>query len=221
MQFYRPSRFIDEIPRYLIKQAGPAKQQSTQTTSKPAGSYSAADFLRTQPKMQQTPTYKKPDSTNWNPLAEKKVKQLQLASAEEAFGFINRNLVDTRYIIKELMAILRAYHTVHEYDTHIVSLKSAFTSIYRQALRFQKNRDIGTQHHAHDAAIIAIADHVLSTYYPNYDQRGNQSAYHRFIEQIIEQKGKNEQEKSEQSKINDFIEFAYYKAYGDLPTHPG
>ena len=75
MQFYRPSRFIDEIPRYLIKQAGPAKQQSTQTTSKPAGSYSAADFLRTQPKMQQTPTYKKPDSTNWNPLAEKKVKQ--------------------------------------------------------------------------------------------------------------------------------------------------
>ena len=57
------------------KQAGPAKQQSTQTTSKPAGSYSAADFLRTQPKMQQTPTYKKPDSTNWNPLAEKKVKQ--------------------------------------------------------------------------------------------------------------------------------------------------
>ena len=25
--------------------------------------------------MQQTPTYKKPDSTNWNPLAEKKVKQ--------------------------------------------------------------------------------------------------------------------------------------------------
>lgn len=154
-------------------------------------------------------------------ISEKKVKQLQLASAEEAFGFINRNLVDTRYIIKELMAILRAYHTVNEYDTHIVSLKSAFTSIYRQALRFQKNRDIGTQHHAHDAAIIAIADHVLSTYYPNYDQRGNQSAYHRFIEQIIEQKGKNEQEKSEQSKINDFIEFAYYKAYGDLPTHPG
>ena len=75
MQFYRPSRFIDEIPRYLIKQAGPAKQQSTQTTSKPAGSYSATDFLRTQPKIQQTPTYKKPDSTNWNPLAEKKVKQ--------------------------------------------------------------------------------------------------------------------------------------------------
>ena len=79
MQFYRPSRFIDEIPRYLIKQTGPAKQQTTQSAKKTSGSYSAADFLKMQPKMQQTPIYKKPDAaaTTWNPLAEKKVKQKQ------------------------------------------------------------------------------------------------------------------------------------------------
>ena len=79
MQFYRPSRFIDEIPRYLIKQTGPSKQQTTQSAKKTSGSYSAADFLKMQPKMQQTPIYKKPDAaaTTWNPLAEKKAKQKQ------------------------------------------------------------------------------------------------------------------------------------------------
>lgn len=91
MQFYRPSRFIDEIPRYLIKQSGPAKQQFTQTTSKPAGSYSAADFLKMQPKMQQVPSYKKPDITNWNPLDEKKVKQQKHQTAKA--GLLNNPLI--------------------------------------------------------------------------------------------------------------------------------
>lgn len=100
-------------------------------------------------------------------ISDKKLKRLLLASTDEAMGFINRNLVDTRYIIRELMAILRAYNTVNNYDTHIVSLRSSFTTVYRNAFNMKKNRDIGDQHHAHDASIVAIADMVLSTYYPN------------------------------------------------------
>lgn len=153
-------------------------------------------------------------------ISEKKVKQLMLSSSEEAFGFINRNLVDTRYIIRELTAILRAYNTVHAYDTHIVSLRASFTAVYRQALRFRKNRDIGTQHHAHDAAIVSIADQVLSTYYPHYDERGNQKNYQNFLQMVKENTGKNEKEKSERSKLNTFIEIAYWKTYGNLPTQP-
>lgn len=153
-------------------------------------------------------------------ISEKKVKQLMLSSTDEVFGFINRNLVDTRYIIRELMAILKAYNTVNGYDTHFVSLRSAFTSVYRQALRFKKNRDIGTQHHAHDAAIVSIADLVLSTYYPNYDQRGNQKNYQNFLQLIKENTRPDKKERSENSKLNEFIEIAYWKTFGDYPAHP-
>ena len=56
-------------------------------------------------------------------------------------GFINRNLVDTRYIIRELMAIFKAYNQVNNYDTHIVSLRSSFTAVYRN-VNMKKNRNI-------------------------------------------------------------------------------
>lgn len=105
MQFFSPSRFIDEIPRYLIKQSGSAKKQFTQSTAKPTGSYSAADFLKMQPKMQQTPTYKKPEGANWNPLDEKKAKQKQHQSSgiglldnpfiKKGFGNLSENLSST------------------------------------------------------------------------------------------------------------------------------
>lgn len=150
-------------------------------------------------------------------ISEKKKDQLMLASTDEAMGFINRNLVDTRYIIRELMSILRAYNQVNHYDTHIVSLKSAFTSIYRKAFSMQKNRDIGDQHHAHDATIVVLADQVLSTYYPNYDLRGNNKSYHELIKRIVDIK-ENDTEKSENQKLLGFIRRAYYKRFGNYPN---
>ena len=56
-QYNPPSRFIKEIPRYLIKQSGVSPRQTT--TQK---SYSAADFLSS-------------GSSTWSPLAEKKQMQ--------------------------------------------------------------------------------------------------------------------------------------------------
>lgn len=150
-------------------------------------------------------------------ISEKKKDQLLLASTEDAMGFINRNLVDTRYIIRELIAILNAYNSVNHYKTHIVSLKAAFTSIYRKAFSMQKNRDVGDQHHAHDATIVVLADQVLSTYYPNYDLRGNNKSYHELIKKIVNIK-ENESEKSENQKLLGFIRRAYFKRFGNYPN---
>lgn len=148
-------------------------------------------------------------------ISEKKLKQLLLPNTKEAMGFINRNLVDTRYIIREFMSVLRAYNEVKEYDTHIVALQSAFTSVYKQAFNIRKNRDIGDQHHALDAATVAITDKVLSAYYPNYDQRGNQKAYQKFLHDM---KDALEEERTNREKINSFIRHAYNKAYGNYPN---
>ena len=148
-------------------------------------------------------------------ISEKKVSMLFLKSQEDAFGFINKNLVDTRYIIREFMSILNAYHSVKNYNTHVVALKSAFTSTYRMAFDMKKNRNVGDQHHAHDAAMVVIADRVLSTYYPNYDQRGNYKSYNKFLQQI---KNTDKSNETEVQKLRDFICFAYYKTYGHYPN---
>lgn len=150
-------------------------------------------------------------------ISDKKLKRLLLASTDEAMGFINRNLVDTRYIIRELMAILRAYNAVNNYDTHIVSLRSSFTTVYRNAFNMKKNRDIGDQHHAHDASIVAIADMVLSTYYPNYDERGNNKYYQEFLKRMKETQDPDS-DKSENQKLYNFIRYAYNKRFGNFPN---
>lgn len=150
-------------------------------------------------------------------ISDKKLKRLLLTSTDEAMGFINRNLVDTRYIIRELMAILRAYNAVNNYDTHIVSLRSSFTTVYRNAFNMKKNRDIGDQHHAHDASIVAITDMVLSTYYPNYDERGNNKYYQEFLKRMKETQDPDS-DKSENQKLYNFIRYAYNKRFGNFPN---
>lgn len=142
-------------------------------------------------------------------ISEKKKDRLLLKSSKDVEGFINRNLVDTRYIIKEFMAILNAYHDVNHYDTHVVALKSAFTDTYRKnGFHMPKNRDVGVQHHAHDAAILAIVDKMLLTYYPNYDSRGNMKAYHNFLLNL----NKNEKNQAEKD-FGGFTWIMYQKAF--------
>ncbi len=104
-QYNRPSRFINEIPRYLIKQGGSSDRAGSYThefkpqntgfstsvtdySSNATGHYSAADFLKNEnifdkPK----PSYKRPSgvqSATWNPLAEKKSKQSGHAATGKA-----------------------------------------------------------------------------------------------------------------------------------------
>ena len=147
-----------------------------------------------------------------NLITEKKRDRLLLENTTELEGFINQNLVDTRYIIKEFMSILRAYNTVHNYDTHIVAMKSAYTSVYRKAARMDKNRNFGDQHHAHDAALLIVADRTLSSYYPHYDERKhvdneNFKTYSQFVKEL------GSEDKKEKDKLIWFIRKAIERTY--------
>ena len=81
----------------------------------------------------------------------------------------------------------------------------------------KKNRDIGDQHHAHDASVVAIADMVLSTYYPNYDERGNNKYYQEFLKRMKETQDPD-RDKSENQKLYNFIRYAYNKRFGNFPN---
>ncbi len=147
-------------------------------------------------------------------ISDKKHERLMLENQEDLEKFINRNLVDTRYIIREFMSILNAYNEVNGYDSHIVALKAAFTSTFRKAFNLRKDRDLGDQHHAIDAATVAMADKLLSTYYPNYDRRGDFKAYQNFISGIVSHDQGVDEKKKKEDQTKRTILSAYYRAYG-------
>ena len=150
-------------------------------------------------------------------ISQKKYERLTLKNSDELDEFLNQNLVDTRYIIREFMSILRAYNQINNYNTHIVALKSAYTSTYRMAFGMDKVREYGDQHHAHDAALLCIADKTLSTFYPNYDRReynkveceNKFNSYNGFLKAISDSKTDN----SSKNKLKNFIKHMYRKAY--------
>ncbi|MFV0255028.1 MAG: type II CRISPR RNA-guided endonuclease Cas9 [Erysipelotrichaceae bacterium] len=146
-------------------------------------------------------------------ISEEKKDRLFLENQEDALGFVQRNLVDTRYIIKEFTAILNAYSKVHQQETKYVSLKAGFTGMYRNIFNLRKNRKEGLQHHAHDAAIIIVVDKVLNTIYPNYESRGNNKYYSEYLRSITSN-DRNENS-TDKNKSSDFIKMAYYKAFGE------
>lgn len=147
-------------------------------------------------------------------ISQKKRDRLLLENDKELEAFINQNLVDTRYIIREFMSILNAYNKYHHYDTHVVSLRAAYTSLYRKTFNFDKDRGYGQQHHAHDAALIVVADKTLSTYYPHYDERNHRddSGFSKTYKDFIQEMLSNDQAKKDSLKY--FIRGMFRKAYG-------
>lgn len=154
-------------------------------------------------------------------ISDKKQERLLLRSQEEAAGFINQNLVDTRYVISQFVSMLNAFNKANGYDTHITCLNSSFTKIYATALRIKKNRDFGDQHHALDAACLCIADKCLNEYFPNYDsqrsaysKKGNYAGYGKYSEFVEELRNlKEDKNEDSKEKLNSFIRFAFKKAF--------
>ncbi len=141
-------------------------------------------------------------------ISEEKRNRLLLDSYPALTEFVNRNLVDTRYIIREFMAILNAYSKYHNYKSSIVGIKSTYTNLYRRAFNLKKNRDFGVQHHAHDAALLIVAEKTLSTYYPSYGKgKINPDLYFNFVNKI---KGESSDEENRK-----FIRVMYEKTFNE------
>ena len=91
-------------------------------------------------------------------------------------GFIKRQLVETRQIIKHVAQILDArYNTeVNEKDkknctVKIITLKSNLVSNFRKEFRLYKIREINDYHHAHDAYLNAVVAKAILKKYPKLE----------------------------------------------------
>lgn len=154
-------------------------------------------------------------------ISENKQKRLLLETTTEAIGFVQRNLVDTRYIIKEFTSILSAYNKVNNLDMEIVSLQGTFNGIFRKSLNFPKSRNLGEQHHAEDAGIIIIVDQCLNELYPGYNKeiRTNNENYQKYQQKVRENyqnfiKTMTINEEGNKDKAVTTIRYMFKKAYG-------
>lgn len=70
-------------------------------------------------------------------------------------GFVNRNLVDTRYATRLVYLQLFNFYRSKDIKTKVITLNGSVTSVMRKKLNIKKDRDESHYHHAVDAALVA------------------------------------------------------------------
>lgn len=102
-------------------------------------------------------------------------------SEDDINGFINRQLVETRQIIKHVANIIENY-----YDTKVIYLKANLSHNYRERYELFKFRELNDYHHAHDAYLAA----VLGEYKEKYMKYNITYDLVRTLNNKIKEKGK-------------------------------
>lgn len=99
-----------------------------------------------------------------NLIGEKKFKNItrNYFSEKDEMGFINRQLVETRQIIKH---VANLFKVIYE-GTNIVSIKANLSSSFRQKFELYKVREINDYHHAQDAYLASIIGTFVLKKYP-------------------------------------------------------
>lgn len=97
-------------------------------------------------------------------------------SDEEKWGFINRQLVETRQSTKAVATLL---HEKFGDETDIVYVKAGLVSDFRhEVLKFPKSRVINDLHHAKDAYLNIVVGNVYSTKFTkNWFLQSNKNDY--------------------------------------------
>lgn len=80
-------------------------------------------------------------------------------SEDDINRFINRQLVETRQIIKHVANIIENY-----YDTKVIYLKANLSHNYRERYELYKFRELNDYHHAHDAYLAAVLGEYKEKY---------------------------------------------------------
>ncbi|MCI1283055.1 MAG: type II CRISPR RNA-guided endonuclease Cas9 [Lacticaseibacillus songhuajiangensis] len=101
-------------------------------------------------------------------ISERKYRNLTLHERDfnqRANGFIARQLVETRQIIKLAEQVLTA--ELPE-DSAVINIKANLTHDFRDTFDFPKNRDVNDYHHAFDAHLAAFIGTYLRKQFPSY-----------------------------------------------------
>lgn len=98
-------------------------------------------------------------------ISDKKLRSLKRLKFDEldVNGFMNRQLVETRQIIRNTTDVLNAVFA----DTKVVAVKASMVSEFRKKYELYKIRELNDFHHAHDAFITALIGMFILNKYPS------------------------------------------------------
>lgn len=106
-----------------------------------------------------------------NLISQEKYNRLTRTSAftdQELYGFVNRQLVETRQGTKAIANYLRALFP----KTEIVYVKAGNVSAFRYDNQFPKCRKVNNLHHAKDAYLNIVVGNVYATKFRNFFKNG-------------------------------------------------
>lgn len=81
--------------------------------------------------------------------------------------FINRQLVETRQITKNVARILKNHLT----ETNIMTVRANLTHDFRIKYDIYKNRNVNDYHHAHDAYICCVIGEYIKLRFPKLESK--------------------------------------------------
>lgn len=106
----------------------------------------------------------------------------------KANGFINRQLVETRQVIKLAANILASRY--EKDGTQIIEVKAELNHQLREALNLYKNREVNDYHHAVDGYLSAFVGQYLYHRYSGLQSYFVYGKYQRFFERDTKQRFK-------------------------------
>lgn len=111
-------------------------------------------------------------------LSEKKYERLTCANvSDKRFQhFINRQLVETRQISKQVVALLQSQYP----DSKVEGIKAGLTSSLRKTYGFYKSRLVNDFHHAHDAYFACQVSRFISCRFPTMGEGLTYAAFTRY-----------------------------------------
>ena len=81
--------------------------------------------------------------------------------------FINRQLVETRQIIKHVANIIENHYE----DTKVFTVRANLSHEFREKYGIYKNRNVNDFHHAHDAYIACIIGRYIQIRFPGLEAK--------------------------------------------------
>lgn len=105
-----------------------------------------------------------------NLISEKKLRNLKSysISEEQEFGFIARQLVETRQIIKNISNLLQTIYKKDE--VKVINVKADVIDDFRKQFKIVKNRNINNFHHAKDAYMTAVVGLYANKKFPDFEE---------------------------------------------------
>ena len=124
---------------------------------------------------------------NSNLISEEKYKRLMRSTEfteEELWGFINRQIVETRQSTKALTVILKELYP----DTKIIFSKAGLVSDFRHEFDIPKSRSVNDFHHAKDAYLNIVVGNVYYSRFQRQYFNPNRDKYSVKLKTLFENK---------------------------------